>query len=540
MKTLAIPIENFVKNGNTLVDWMGTFWTRIYENSDLVKNVQQGGGLLLAQLYLDFMESVSLINRNEVPAFHRERWMPLVIRLSQAGTGKATLIKAGMVPTPVIGPQTGSEFVPGEVFKVGGNAEYAAAISYPLSVDIEDVITCISDNILSPKVVLVRDQDFIVEENTIVFLKQNDPFKMSAFPQRDLNNDKEILLWACDTLVDKEYVYKYLSYVLGIEATSTEYFQKMVNALWNAYNYGTPIGVFKSAVGAILGEPTIIHATETVQAIIAGNAYTQVITDKEVYNVSKASTLRDVCVVGGILQMGEFLTETVRLYETLDPMKLMAVSEFGNRFRNDVRSLFFEKALLRSPLHFGVGASYDESDIVVAGLDSQGNPRMKFTVYGNPDDISLFWQDFWQYLEDHNITSETCFQAYLDDIVLPVDGTVVGHVPPLEYFLRYFMRANAMVLVVERNKLATPPEGIDPVGRLQLLRPVLPAHIMLITVEHQYPEAQEYDLDDLGSNLEQMQALTVTSSAVPGGPSTATLTYKDRPPVIRWIAQCGS
>jgi len=540
MKTTSIPVENFVKSGNTLVDWMGYFWTRIYENADLVKNVQQGQGVLLAQLYLNFMESVSLINRNEVPVFHRERWTPLVIRLSQAGTGTATLIKAGMDPTPVVGPQTGSEFIPGEVFPVGGNAEYAASVSYPLSVEIADVVTCIADNIMAPKVVLIRDQDFIVEDNTIIFMKQNDPFKLSAFPQRAVGDDMEILLWACDTLVDKEYIYKYLSFVLGIQATSTEYFRQMVNALWNLYNYGTPIGVFKSAVGAILGEPTIVHTTETVQTIISGADYAQVVTDKEVYNVSKTAVLRDACVVGAVLQMGEFLTETVRLYETLDPMKLAAVSEFGERFRDDVRSLFFEKALLRSPLQFGIGVGYDESDIVIAGLDSQGNPRMKFTLYGDPDDITLFWRDFWQYLEDHNITSETCFQEYLNDIVLPVDGTVVGHVPPLEYFLRYFMRANAMVLVVDRDKLAVPPEDVDPIGQLQLLRPALPAHVMLITVEHRYPEIQEYDLDTLGSGIEQMQALAVTSSAMPGGPSTATLTYKDRPPVIRWIAQCGS
>lgn len=540
MKTASIPLPSFVTSGSTLVDWMGYFWTRIYENADLVKSVQQGQGVLLAQLYLNFMESVSLINRNEVPVYHRERWKPLTIKLSQAGTGQATLIVAGMDPTPSVGPQTDPEFVPGEVYPIGGNAEYVAAISYPLDVDIVDVVTCITDNIVSPKVVLIRDQDFIVQDNTIIFLRQNDPFKMVAFPQRDLGGDKEILLWACDTVINKEYVYKYLSYVLGIQAQSTEYFQTMINALWNLYNYGTPIAIFRSAVGAILGEPTVVHTTETVQSIVTGTDYVQIMTDKEVYNVSKTATLRTACVEGAVMRMGDFFTQTVRLYETLDPMKLSAVSEFGEDFRDDVYSLFFEKALLRSSLRYGVGASYDESPIVVAGIDSQGNPQMQFTLYGDPTDITQFWQDFWQYLEDHNITSETCFQEYLDDIVIAVEGTVVGHVPPLEYFLRYFMRANAMVLVVDRDMLSTPPENIDPIGLLQLLRPVLPAHIMLITVEHKHAETQEYDLTDLNSDIDKMQALVLTSTAEPGGPSPVTLTYKDRPPIMRWISQCRS
>lgn len=538
MKTVSLPVENFVKAGSTLVEWMGYFWTRVYENSELVRSVQQGQGLLMAQLYLNFMESIDLLNRNDVPVYHRERWSPLVIKQSEAGTGDATLITAGMTPTPVVGPQPEGDFVPGTVFPVGGNAKYLNAVSYPLSVSVADVLTCITDNIMSPKVVLIRDQDFIVQNDTIVFLRKNDPFTMSAFPQRVLDNDKEILLWGCDTLIDKEYVYKYLSYVLGIKATSLEFFQQMVNALWNLYNMGTPISMLKSTIGAMLGEPTAVHAEETVEAIIPRGDYVQVATDQEVYTVSASAELR--VEVGTVLHNGDFITKTLRLYETLDPMKLDAVSEFGVAFRADVHSLFFEKAMLRSAVQFGVGASYDESDIVVAGLDAQGNPQLKFTLYGNPDDIQLFWQDFWQYLADHGMTSETCFQEYLDDIVLPVEGAVVGHVPPLEFFLRYFMRANAMILVIDRDKLAVQLPQIDPVGFLQLLRPVIPAHVMLLFVEHVRPEVQEYLMTDLASNLEEMVALTASSYAQPGGPSTVTMTYKDRPPVMRWIPQCRS
>ena len=353
-----------------------------------------------------------------------------------------------------------------------------------------------------------------------------------------MNSDKEILLWACDVLSDKEYVYKYLSYVLGVKAPSAEYYKQMLSAVWNVYNYGTPISLVKSAIGAILGEPTVLHATETVQTIITNTDNIQIVTDLSVYTVNLNAELR--VVEGDTVSAGDFLTKTVRLYETLDPMKLGAVSEFGNQFRIDVHSLFFEKALLRCPVHFGIGASYEESPIVVAGLDSQGVPQLKFTLYGDPKDISTFWSDFWQYLEDHNITSETCFQEYINDIVLPVEGTVVGAVPPLEYFLRYFMRANAMVLVVERDKLSAPPQDVDPLGMLQLLHPLLPAHIMLLIVEHKHTEVQEYDLTTLDSDVEQMQALMLKSTAKPGGPSTETLTYRDRPPVMRWIAQCRS
>jgi hypothetical protein len=289
----------------------------------------------------------------------------------------------------------------------------------------------------------------------------------------------------------------------------------------------------------MLGEPTVIHKTEVVEAILSHENDVQIVTDLEVYSVSKTSTLRSACVVGAVMHMGDFFTETIRLYETMDPRKLNATSEFGDRLKTDLYAMFFDQRMLKSNVEFGVGASWELSNIIVDGFDSKGNPRLRFTLYGDPDDISLFWQDFWQYLEDHDLTSETCFQDYIDDIVLPVEGTVCGHVAPMEYFLRYFMKANAMLLVVEKDKLSSPPTDRDPMSLLDLIRPALPAHVQLLVVE-QIHVTEDYDLADLNSEIGVMYGKILASSAQPGGPSSATLTYQDRPPVVRWISQCRS
>jgi len=544
MNTVQMPLTDVVKNGNLLVNWLGLFWTRVYEDVEFIRGLQQGRSLLIAQLYLDFLEAISLTNRTTVPVFHRERWLPLVIRQSQAGTGSAALIKVGMDPTPLVGPQESNAFVQGDVFKVGGCAEFANAISYPLNRPVSSVLTCIVDDIVHPNVVLVSGQDFVVQDDTIFFLRTNDPFTKNVFPQRTLVNDdgttdQEILLWTSDVLVDTEYVYRNLSYAMGVRAPSAEFYRNMTNRLWNLYNWGTPLSLLQSGIGAMLGEPTVIHKTEVVEAILSHENDVQIVTDLEVYSVSKTSTLRSACVVGAVMHMGDFFTETIRLYETMDPRKLNATSEFGDRLKTDLYAMFFDQRMLKSNVEFGVGASWELSNIIVDGFDSKGNPRLRFTLYGDPDDISLFWQDFWQYLEDHDLTSETCFQDYIDDIVLPVEGTVCGHVAPMEYFLRYFMKANAMLLVVEKDKLSSPPTDRDPMSLLDLIRPALPAHVQLLVVE-QIHVTEDYDLADLNSEIGVMYGKILASSAQPGGPSSATLTYQDRPPVVRWISQCRS
>jgi hypothetical protein len=543
MNTVSVPLPDFVKNGNTLTEWLGLFWTRIYENADFVQSFEHGQGLLAAQLYLDYLENIDLIDRNTVPVFHRERWKPIVIKRSDRGKGNANLLRVGMTPPPKVGPQpAGTPYVEGEVYKVGGHAEFTNATSYPLPDGLTDVMTCICDNIAVPKTVLIRGTDFIIRENTIFFLRNNDPFDDPNFPRRvtteEGHEDEEILLWTVDALIDRDYVYRHLGYVMGLETESTEFYRKMINGLWDLYNLGTPISIVKSGLGALLGEPTIIHTREVVELIRPEDQYLKIVTDKEVYDVSLDATLREEVVVGAVLRAGEFLTETIRLYETLDPMKLAAANEYGERLRDDLYSLFFDDTLMRAPLRFGVGASWELSDIVNTGFDANGNPKLKCDLYGTASDIDAFWNDFWQYLEDHNISSETCFEAYLDDIVVPVVGAVYGRVPPLEYFMRYFLKANAMVIVVERDRLTSGPTDRDPVGLLTFMQDVIPAHIFLFVVEQRHLEPEEYDMTLLGSEIERTYATDLASQAYPGGPSTVRMTYLDRPPIMRWIPQC--
>jgi hypothetical protein len=535
-----IPLEDFTSDGSVLANWLGSFWTQVFTQPDLVINLEQGHALNLAQVYLDFLESVALLNRRDAPVFHRERWTPIVLKKSEQNTGKGNLLRTDMVPAPYIGPQPeNTPYPPGRIFEIGGHAEYENTTSYPLDAAVVDVITCVTDNIMSPTRILIRGIDYFVRDSTLFFLRDGDPFNSGVFPVRDIDGDEEVLLWACNTLVDKSMIYEHVGYVLSIHRPkSTAFYKAMLNGLWDMYNMGTPLRWFASGVGAVVGEPTVLSDGEIVEVILQETGVQLVVTDKQVYRVHKNATLRAAVVPDGVLNTGDFLTESVRVYDTLDPLKLAACSEFSERLKTDAFSLFFNKDWLRAPVKRGVGASWDVQDIVRDGADADGNSRLRFKLYGPQEDIDIFWADFWAYLESHEMTSETCFQGYLDAIVVPVDGAVYGRVAPLEYFMRYFMRANAMIVLIERDKLAAPDEHFDALSALSHLKKVTPAHVVVFVIEQRTLGPDTYDLSEVDHSVELMHVTTAQDTIRPGGPSATQATYMVRPPAVRWIPTC--
>jgi len=542
--TLPISLDNFVKDGVTLYDWLGTFWARIYEDAEFAGLLQQGEGLLAAQLYLTYVESLNLQDRYSTPVLHRARWFPIVIRKSQAGEGDATRLKIDMDPAPVIGPQIGETFVQGSVLTIGGTANLTAGISYPLPVDISDIVTSITDSIVNPKVILIRGVDYAVDHDTVLFLRNKDPFANTNFPRRiitDANGvmDEEIVIWACNMLIDADYIYNYIGYVLGIRSVSTEFYKRFLNGLWDLYNQGTPLSWLKSAIGAMLGEPTVIHPSEVIQTILVNANNQQIITSREVYTVPLNALLEDNVVVGNTLDQWQFLTKTIRLYTHIDPMKLTGATGRGTQFKTDVPVMFFDRSMLRARVLYGVAADWEVTDIVKEGVDSRGNARLRFRLWGTATDVNAFWSDFWAWLEAHTMTSEQCFTDYLYPVHPTSEGSVYGRVAPLEFLFRYFLKYNTFVIVVDKSKLAILGEGADQVAYLNLLQQVIPAHTRMIVEERYEPPAEDYDLNSMGSSVSSFLSTIKTETATYGGPSTAQLTYIDKRPTIRLIPTCG-
>jgi len=221
-------------------------------------------------------------------------------------------------------------------------------------------------------------------------------------------------------------------------------------------------------------------------------------------------------------------------------MKLNAVSEFGLQMKTDIPQLFLPRDLFRADMELGVSANWVLSDIVHAGTDTNGNPKLKFDLQGSEADVDAFWADFWAYCEDHNISCETCFADYLDAIVTPVEGSVYGRVAPLEYFMRYFLVANAIVIVLDHDQMPAVTGQQNIAALIRLVRQTVPSYVYMFVIEQRTAGPEEFDLsnDASAASLEKYWSQAPYSTASYGRPSDIEMTYHERRPIIRWIPMC--
>lgn len=535
-KTTSIRPDGVVQNGFLVYNWLGSLWTQLFEQQALVKNYGQALGLLSSQLYLDFMETSRLLHRKEMPIFHRDRWKLLRLRECDRDTGNAVLAKLGGRHVPKIGPQDSAPFRQGAYAAIGGHIGVAGMTAYPLPAGTADVLTSISDSIMSPTRILLRGSDFFVEDDTLIFINGKDPFAL-GFPTAEVDGCKEAALWASDALVDKDYVYAQAGHVLGIREASSEFYAKYVNALWDLRNLGASLALVRAGIAAILGEPYVLEAEETVEDIVAGENGTQVITSAHVYSVPSTAQLRSAVRVGETLRFGELLTQTIRVYDNLDPTRLSADSEYGQRLRADMDALYLPPGFFRARLRHGLGATWDISPITYAGADANGNPKLKFQVFGSPEDVAAFWEDFWEYCESRGISGISCFPGRIHATLVPVEDATWGSVAPVEYFLYNYLKANLLVVVVDGDRLSAAGRGAMHI--IAMLNAALPAHACLVLMERRTIPTDEYDAgESVEDNVKPLYCKQLHEVAGADEYAKLRLTYGDGRPIVHLIPKC--
>lgn len=535
-KTIPIQLSDVVQNGSLVYSWLGSLWTQLFGQPELLRSYCQGLGLNSLQLYLDFMETMKLLDRNAAPVFHRDRWRLLRLRSDARNTGDAVAVKLAGRFVPQIGPQAETPFLPGAVPEIGGHVPVSGITAYPLPAGIADILTSITDSVAKPTIILLRGVDFYVEDNTVIFVNGNDPLAL-GFPTIEIDGRTEVALWMADVLVDKQFVYNQAGHVLGLRDVSSEFYARYLKGLWDLRNLGAPVNLVQSGIAAILNEPFILDAEERVDVVLDGAAGRQVITDKHVYNVGSSAVLRPAIVPGAVLHFGDLLTQTIRLYDNLDPTRLSAGSEYGARLRTDVDALFLPPGFFRAPLRNGLGATWESSPITFEGRDANNNPKVKFKVYGADDDVAAFWQDFWDYCEAHNIPSTSCFPKNLHATLPEVEGATWGSVVPVEYFLYNYLKANLLMVVIDGDRLSAAGRGAMHI--LSMLKPALPAHVCLVITERRTIPTDEYDAgDNAVDQLNPLLCRQLQEQAGVGEYAKLRLTYGDARPIVHLIPKC--
>ena len=546
--------DESAKNAGTLLEWLGSFWTEIYENPDFIEYMQGARALRVAQLYLDLLENLKLEDRENAPVFHRERWHPIILRKSQRNTGSKAMFKLTSDGTIVYGEQTHEIYPGGTKITLGGVAtNYKNMVVYPLdseSKDLKDVLTCITNNIAKASVVIGKGTGFVILDGAIAIAEELDPFegeRADEFPKFEIvaenpeDNDVETVLWASDAMFDKDLIYTALGYVMRLPSRSTEVYKKVVNAAWNTVASGCTPLLLRSLMACICGIPTVKEEGEVVERILHNeDGSTQVITDKNVYTFpSEYTELRKDVVKGVKLKRFDTLDKAIRVYACVDDTSKVAnYSDFLTDFEEftaDVPIVDLPPALFRSDLENGFSVGWPEEDVVCVGFDKNKNPKLMFHLEGSEMDEDIFWQDTWASYEEAGVSMETCLQGTeYDKIFAP--GKVCGKISPMKFFMHNLIGANTLIVTVRTDTLADDAPLYDP-KFFGVVRDCIPAYIRLFVVEHETVYEDKFDAgvstdDEADMNVYEEYEDKVTHEGRGFKPK-----YTDRVD-SKWVAAC--
>lgn len=487
---VALPDGYADKLGDTLYSWLGSLWRTIHRGDDMVRGLQQARGMRLAQLYLNLLEAAQLQDRNGAPVFHRELWHPIVLRKSERNKSQENMLLMGS--RAQIGPQWHQEpYGIGTVLEMGRMANYADYVTYPITKNIVGMATTIVDNIINPTVVMHYDSgdgkgDFKFRNNSIIFPKKLDPLASdSAFDKVDIPSmypdpddpstmvsDVEVVLWASNVLIDKNYLAEHLSYPLGANASSSAIVKRILNAAWSSVTSSLTPELLKTLLAAMMNIPVIQREKETVVNIETTDEAQVVHTDAGTYYVSRKAHLIEGLHAGSVLHRGDLLDESVRIYSHLNVDKH---TPFSVPVELDIPSVTLSSDILRPPTQFGIYAMWDEVEVKRSAVyPSDGNdnhPHLYFDVGGTEQDVEAFWRDVWKHAEQQNVSMER---------IIGPEGTRIS---PARFFLKHFIGANTIFVVVDEAQIDDLLLLHDPMF-FGMLTTVVPSAVRLFVVEH--------------------------------------------------------
>lgn len=486
-RTVAVPVATVPDTSDTLVRWLRTFWTKLYRDRGFIRYLQDSRAHRCAQLYLDVLESLDLLDHSRAPAFHRERWYPIVIRKDMEDMSAANLVRIGG------GLSMATEESPSDGFsaqpRIGLHASMSDSVAYRTADDLRKVVACIVDSIVEPSVVLRPGDDFEVVDRSIVIRRGCDPFaEGSGFPVFEVPETPdrpatlETVLWACDALVDRNYVADHVGYAIGLDLESSDENAEFVRRIWDATTDGLSMCHLRQILAALCRVPCIAEDKETVERVEEAQDAKYVITDRNVYTFAADAALVGRVRPGEELPRGFLPDSSVRIYPfVVDADRVEGYSGFTlQQFMEDVSSISIPSALISGGSSGGFYVTWDEKDVVYDGKDANGNPRLMFDL-GIPEDGGReFWKSVWSRYEKAGKSMESCFDGVSGS---DEPGSVWGRVVPIKFFLRNLVGANTLIVFIDTDKVPEDAPLYDP-NFYNAFRRLVPSYVRLYVVEH--------------------------------------------------------
>jgi hypothetical protein len=268
--------------GNIFLSALGSFWTQIFEQKDLIATVLHGSSMNIADLYFRLCELMLGSALKDVPIFSRQTWSQLVWLRSNINVGTDQFY------------QYGDPLAYGDEDVYYGSVWPSSQTALRLPQDLENIGSFICNKIYNPSLVLVAGRDYLIRNQVIIF--SSDIFENGLVPTRNIYDidgniiDQEISLWAPKVYVDKEDLYNKYGSLIGLKGKSSQEYKSLLLTTLALYTAGPKTRYVEGFLNAVFDLPIALDDEEIKYVITEGDE-TKVYTKKNLYVLDSTQSL---------------------------------------------------------------------------------------------------------------------------------------------------------------------------------------------------------------------------------------------------------
>jgi hypothetical protein len=433
-------------------DFLGSFWSSIFDNGNLGSALGGVYSETLIQNYLDLLEIINSISIDTVPVFSRQNVFPVIIT-------KNNFYKNLDTPEYGDGSYYGiqpneSKYSSGDIIRYGTASSLSKKFFVELNKsNIVSLGSVALNRLFEPSVTYMNGVDFTLYRNGILF--KEDPFLNTLIPKRKIIDsnmseiDEEIILWFCDVNVDKFLLYKQFGYTFTNLNKSSEQYKEITKKLFELVSRGPSVFALRSYLSIISGSPLIKEVVETVIDIHKNESdeTTLIVTDLNVYKLSINQKISDDIKIGKKLKSGTPLINVVDIVDTKNKNWWLNFS-----------SLPLPK---KSSTNVDTYVSFPNKYIKVKygkKLSTQNilSTSIFFELIGSPDVVKNFWERVFEKAKQSQINyGYEIFKKYAnyEDAQIDFSNNLEFSVNPAEIFSEDMFMGNILPIKIDLSKI---------------------------------------------------------------------------------------
>jgi hypothetical protein len=482
-----------ITDGQYLYRSLGSFWTQIFQDKNVLKGYTAGMAEEAIQAYYELIGLLKRYSIKEFSLFDLTKWKPLTIKKSEFN-------KTAFIFEPdgaVFGYQPNSDlFYANKLFRFGkpketdGKNVFSFTPPYSLG-----ELSAISNRIISPSLALIPGVDIYLKNNTIFF--KTDLFNNPYIPRGKVFNDdghpatyidsqgnkvedEFIVMWMYNAKIDSQELYNHFGVLFDLSLPTSESYKTLLKTLINLAVEGPTISALSTMFAALAGTPVIIEAQETVEEMYTDTFYKYVVTDKNIYRLPVAQELHRYIKPGNKVYGGQILSTNITVLDSV-------IEKDWWKRSIGAKKLAFPSYVFAATTKYQLFFENDIKLITYAGnpLSSPATDKLVFPVLGRPKDVEAFQKHINLPKNKQEIISKL---QLTPGASLPIN--------PLEFAFSNFFKNNILFLKLDFYNEKQLNNFFDLFGVVQ---PYLPPHVYLLV--YTTLKLKEEVIDNLNDGL---------------------------------------